>query len=92
MIRNIINLFRKKKPLEPIIKGQKWGGCSDDEIDNPFRKHSIIVEIKDYKNGWVNYKWIKIKKPDDTWFKPDALQDESMIKSSFRYCYKKISD
>lgn len=61
----------------PIIKGQIWQHV--DRSDNPFKRDKIAeVEIKDYKNGWVNYKMLG----------GSMFQDESCKEYSFRYMYQ----
>ena len=66
--------------LGPIEPGSKWIH-KDHDNENPFQDKPLKVEVKEVKNGWVNYRFLN----DSTMF-----QNESNKKIIFKGIYRKI--
>ncbi len=66
--------------LGPIEPGSKWI-FKDHDNEDPFQNKPLKVEVKEVKNGWVNYRFLN----DSTMF-----QNESTKKSIFMWMYRKI--
>lgn len=61
---------------EPMKRGDIF--VLKDQSDNPFAKEKYRVEIKDYKDGWVNYAFLP---------RGGAFDDESRKVDSFLRLY-----